>query len=60
MLIVDNIGLPIPSHPQLFESVMAARKKAMLTVDKLVAGVAQQIDDPEVLVGLSSWYNRFH
>jgi hypothetical protein len=56
MLIVDNIGLPIPSHPQLFESVMAVWKKAMLTVDKLVSGVAQQIDDPEVLVGLSSWH----
>jgi hypothetical protein len=54
MLIVDNIGLPIPSHSQLFESVMRVWKKAMVTIEKLVSGVAQQIDDPEVLVGLSS------
>lgn len=56
MLIVDNIGLPIPYHPHLFDSVLVVWKKAMLTIDKLVSGVAQQIDDPEVLLGLSSWH----
>lgn len=56
MLIVDNIGLPIHSHPQLYESVLDVWKKAMLTVDKLVSGVAQRIEDPEVLVSLSAWH----
>jgi len=35
---------------------MAVWKKAILTVDKLVSAVAEQIDDPEVLVGISSWH----
>ncbi|KAH9210642.1 hypothetical protein DL95DRAFT_307664 [Leptodontidium sp. 2 PMI_412] len=56
MLIVDNIGLPVPSHPNMFEGVMAVWKNAMLTVEKLVSGIAQQINDPKVLVGLSSWH----
>lgn len=56
MLIVDNIGLPIPFRPQLFESVMTVWKKAMVTIDRLVSGVGQHVQDPEVLVGLSAWH----
>jgi hypothetical protein len=56
MLIVDNIGLPIPFRPQLFESVMTVWKKAMITIDKLVTGVAQHVQDPDVLIGLSAWH----
>ncbi|OCL01881.1 hypothetical protein AOQ84DRAFT_425212 [Glonium stellatum] len=56
MLIVGNIGLPIPSHPRVYESVPEVWTRATIVVDKLVSGVAQRVEDPEVLVGLSAWH----
>ena len=56
MLIVDNVGLPVRSHPELYESVMDVWINAMTVVEKLVAGVAQSMNDPSVLMGLSAWH----
>lgn len=56
MLIVENVGLPITSGAKVYDNVMEVWTKALTTVDKLVAGMAQNIQSSDVLLGLSAWH----
>ncbi|KAI9658356.1 MAG: hypothetical protein M1821_002489 [Bathelium mastoideum] len=55
-LIIENIGLSIPSRPQVYDSVMLTWRKSLSTMEHLVSGVAQRVQTPEALLGLSSWH----
>ncbi|KAL9074661.1 MAG: hypothetical protein Q9157_004290 [Trypethelium eluteriae] len=56
MLIIENIGLSISSRPKVYDSVMLAWTKSLHTMEHLVSGVAQRVQIPEALLGLSSWH----
>lgn len=56
MLIVENVGLPITSGAKVYDNVMEVWTKALTTVDKLVSGMAQNIQSSDVLLGLSAWH----
>ena len=46
----------LPSSPDIYASVKAAWYKAMITLDKLIEGVPQDIQTPQVLLGLLAWH----
>ena len=46
----------MPSYPRVYDSVLEVWMKSMVAMDNLVSGVAQQIQNPAVLLGLSSWH----
>ena len=56
MLIIDNIGLKLPSKPRVYDAVIPAWTNAMRAMEPIVSGMAQNIQSPEVLLGLSSWH----
>lgn len=56
MLIISNMELPVNSSSDLYDSVMKAWTTAMLTMEKLVQGIPQQIRDGSILLSISSWH----
>ena len=56
MLIIDNIGLPMPSKASVYDEVMDAWTKAMVMADKLISGMAQSVQDADALLGLCAWH----
>ncbi len=56
MLILENTGLPIESKPDVYENVMSAWMSALVTMNNVVGGVAQNICSGGVLLGLSAWH----
>lgn len=56
MLILDNINLRVGSFPRLYDSVMDVWIKSLTTMENIVSGVAQSIENPGVLLGLSAWH----
>lgn len=56
MLIVENIGLSLTSGAKVYDNVIKVWFKALTTVDRLVSGMAQDIQSSDVLLGLSAWH----
>ncbi|PVH72456.1 hypothetical protein DL98DRAFT_553136 [Cadophora sp. DSE1049] len=51
MLVIDNIGIQIRAFPRLYDSVLNVWIKALETMEKLVSGIAQSVESPEILLG---------
>lgn len=56
LLIVNNIGIAVNNKPEVYASVISAWKIAMETLDSLVQGMPQLVQDGAVLLGLSAWH----
>ncbi|MCJ1437562.1 hypothetical protein MMC27_006949 [Xylographa pallens] len=56
MLIIDNIQSVMPAKNGIYDSVMEAWKNAMSVVDKLISGIAQDVQSTETLLGISAWH----
>src|SRR2546428_785069 len=56
MLIIDNIRIPVNNKMHVYESVLQAWKTAMVTMEKLVSGMPQSVQNGEILLGLSAWH----
>ncbi|OCL03653.1 hypothetical protein AOQ84DRAFT_347410 [Glonium stellatum] len=57
LLITENIGLPINYKTErVYESVMAAWRTALESMNSLIQGVPQSIESGAVLLGLCSWH----
>ena len=56
MLIIDNIDLPMPAKPTLYDDVMNVWINAMRMLENLVSGMAQSVVSGEVLLGLSGMW----
>ena len=56
MLILKNIGFPIATMDGVYTSVMEVWLKAMATLDKLIQGMPQRVQEGAVLLGLSAWH----
>lgn len=46
----------MPSGPDVHAVVMRSWTKALQTLEKLIAGIPQNIQDPEAFLGLSAWH----
>lgn len=55
-LLVDNAGIPVNQAPTAYRSVMDAWTTALSTVEKLLEGVPQSINDGAVILALTSWH----
>ena len=56
MLILDNLGAAVGESSNTYDGVISAWTTAMLTVDKLVTGVAQSAREGSAFLGLSAWH----
>jgi hypothetical protein len=56
MLIVNNISTAANDKPDAYESVILAWRTAMVTVENLVLGMSQSIQNGALLLGLLPWY----
>ncbi|KAK0612618.1 hypothetical protein B0T17DRAFT_511795 [Bombardia bombarda] len=55
-IVEEDLGLSLPSHSQMYNSIMESWFESMKVMDQLVRGVACQISKPEVILGLCSWH----
>lgn len=55
-LILKNLNFPISGDSKVFSSVITAWSAAVETMDKLVAGMPQQVQNGATLLGLSAWH----
>lgn len=55
-LLVDNSGIPVNQASTAYRSVMDAWTTALSTVEKLLEGVPQSINDGAVILALTSWH----
>ena len=56
MLILKNISLPIAQKAGVYSSVMEVWGKAIRTLELLIQGMPQRVQEGEVLLGLSAWH----
>jgi hypothetical protein len=55
-LVVDNVNIPINKDKDLYQSVVKAWIDAMTSVESLITGMPQRVQDGAVLLGLLSWH----
>ncbi|KAF4949378.1 hypothetical protein FGADI_8946 [Fusarium gaditjirri] len=55
MLLLDKVDLPI-SHDTVYSSVIAAWKSAVETMESLVKGMPQAVNEGSCLLALSAWH----
>ncbi|KAK2930451.1 hypothetical protein FoTM2_010792, partial [Fusarium oxysporum f. sp. vasinfectum] len=55
-LIVDNISLPVSTSRNIYTAITDAWTSAMRTLESLIKGAPQRIDNGAVLLGLSAWH----
>jgi hypothetical protein len=56
MLIINNINLPVSNNINVYRSVLDTWKLAMVSMNNLVTGVPQRVQDGALLLGLSAWH----
>ena len=56
LLIIGNLSIPVNRDMKVYESVMLAWRTALSTVDKLIEGISQSVQNGAVLLGLSAWH----
>lgn len=55
-LLVDNASIPVNQEPVAYRSVMDAWTTALSTVEKLLEGVSQSINEGAVILALTAWH----
>lgn len=55
-LIIDNITMPVSTSKNVYSSIMDAWTSAMQTLESLIGGAPQRIDNGATLLGLSAWH----
>ncbi|KAF1846892.1 uncharacterized protein K460DRAFT_392372 [Cucurbitaria berberidis CBS 394.84] len=55
-LIVDNLGLPVSRDPKVYPGVIDTWKTAVETMDKLIAGVPQAVQNGATHVAFAAWH----
>ncbi|KAE9377592.1 hypothetical protein N431DRAFT_478802 [Stipitochalara longipes BDJ] len=56
MLIINNINLSVNNSMNVYRSVLTTWQQAMVSMNNLVQGVPQRIQDGALLLGLSAWH----
>ncbi|MCJ1361903.1 hypothetical protein MMC16_001004 [Acarospora aff. strigata] len=56
MLVLDNVRMPVNQNISVYGSVLQAWKTAMSTMENLIKGMPQRVQDGAVFLGLSAWH----
>lgn len=56
LLIVNNVSLAVHNSTDVYTSVIQSWRAAMETLDALVQGMPQQVENGSVLLGLCAWH----
>jgi hypothetical protein len=56
MLIVNNINLPVSNNMSVYRSVLDTWGLAVASMNNLIKGVPQRVQDGALLLGLSAWH----
>ncbi|KAK0624812.1 hypothetical protein B0T17DRAFT_253557 [Bombardia bombarda] len=56
MLILDNLDLYVSKDIRVFSSVLAAWKDSVTTMENLITGTPQAVENGAAILGLSSWH----
>ncbi|KAI8725579.1 hypothetical protein NCS52_00129300 [Fusarium sp. LHS14.1] len=56
LLYSDEAGMPVNSSTDTYESVIAAWKDAMSSMDSLIQGIPQRVRNGAVLLAINSWH----
>lgn len=56
MSAIEELKLPIENGPSLLDTVVRACTAALEGMERLIQGVAQRVQSPAVLLGLSCWH----
>lgn len=56
MLIINNLQLPVSNNMGVYQSVIESAKFALLSMENLLNGVAQRVQNGAFLLGLSTWH----
>ncbi|KAH8585981.1 hypothetical protein B0O99DRAFT_704838, partial [Bisporella sp. PMI_857] len=56
MLIIKNVNIPVNNVGDTYDSVIQAWRIAMITMEKLLKGMPQLVQNGAILLGLSAWH----
>lgn len=56
MLIINNLQLPVSNNMSVYQSVIESAKIALLSMENLLNGAAQRVQNGAFLLGLSTWH----
>jgi hypothetical protein len=56
MLIINNINLPVSNNMSVYKSIMDTWGLAMISMNNLVKGISQRVQNGALLLGLSAWH----
>jgi hypothetical protein len=56
MLILDNLDLAVDANLNVWSSVVTAWKASMTTIENLIGGMPQAVEDEAALLDLASWH----
>jgi hypothetical protein len=56
MLIINNVRMPVNTSKDSYESVISAWTSGMNTMERLICGVPQRVQDGAILLSISSWH----
>ena len=56
LLIANNLDAQLSTGSRVYATIVETWHKAMQVLDRLIAGIPQSVENPEILLGLSSWH----
>ena len=56
MVIVNNLQLPVSNNMNVYQSILESAKSALLSMESLLTGTAQRVQEGAFLLGLSAWH----
>ncbi|KAH7067277.1 hypothetical protein BKA63DRAFT_521870 [Paraphoma chrysanthemicola] len=56
MLIINNVRMPVNAKKDPYDSVIDAWKSGMNTMERLICGTPQRVQDGAILLAMSSWH----
>ena len=54
-VILKNVEFSVSPKPTVYTNVVAVWRTAMTTLDSLVSGIAQEVNDGSIVIGLLAW-----
>ena len=56
MLVINNLQMPVSSNMAVYQSVIESAKVALTSMEDLLNGAAQRVENGALLLGLSAWH----
>ncbi|TLD27937.1 hypothetical protein E2P81_ATG06283 [Venturia nashicola] len=56
LLVLDNLNLPVNEDVRVYSSVMSTWKTSLETMENLIRGIPQAVENGAALLGLAAWH----